>query len=157
MVRDMRNPRLEPTHSISTRGEEVRVRERYEDEIEEILGQFERSSMENVHHGRLRKIVARLSEYGLLAYGVVNRKMGVFIFASTCLLLSAIIISAFVPGIFGPVLWLGVILMLILYLSIKSSFGRPLEKRWRGRYIEYDSSSQSGVWLRKLKDWFGLR
>ena len=133
------------------------MRERYEDEIEEILGQFEHSSMESSHRGRLGMVAAKLRGFGLLAYGVVNRKMGVFIFASTCLLLSAIIISAFVPGIFGPVLWLGVILMLIFYLSIKSSFGRPLEKRWRGRYIEYDSSSQRGVWLRKLKDWFRLR
>ena len=130
--------------------------ERYEDEIEDILGQFEDSFVESSDRGRLRMVASRLRGYVLLAYGVVNRKIGVFIFASTCLLLSAIIISAFVPGIFGPVLWLGVILMLILYLSIKSSFSRPLEKRWRGRYIEYDRSSQSGGWLRKLKGWFGL-
>ena len=128
------------------------MKERYEDEIEEILGRLETSSDWNGSNWRVRALSA-LRGYGLTAYNLANRRAGSFIVISICILLSGIIISAMVPGILGLLLSLGVILVLITYFSIGSSLSSRPEKRWRGRHIEDDGWSQSSTWFKKLFNW----
>lgn len=133
------------------------MKERYEDEIEEILGRLETSHNGNGSNGMLGALSNAIRGYGLTVYNLLNRRAGSFIVISICILLSAIIISALVPGILGPLLSLGVILVLITYFSIGSSLSNRPEKRWRGRYIEDDGWPQSRSWFQKLSNWLKTR
>ena len=141
------------SHDIKFRGEEVELNERYEDEIEEILGRLETSSKGTVSSGRIRALSDYLRVSVLAVYNLVNRRAGSFVVISICILLSAIIISAMVPGILGPLLLLGVILVLMTYFSVGSSLSNRPEKRWRGRHIEDDGWSQNRTWFQKLSKW----
>jgi hypothetical protein len=54
---------------------------------------------------------------------------------AVCLLLSALLVRAVVPGIAGPLAWAGLLLFVLGYATF---FVRPrgVEKRWRGQSIE---------------------
>mgnify|MGYP001396545057 CR=1 FL=1 len=129
------------------------MKERYEDEIEEILGRLEASSNGSGPTGRFRAFSSALRGHALNIYTLLNRRAGPFIFISVCILLSAVVISALVPGIFGLVMLLVVILALIAYFSIGPSLANAPEKRWRGRYIEDDALPERTIWFQKLFNW----
>ncbi|MBM3934625.1 MAG: hypothetical protein FJ319_10045 [SAR202 cluster bacterium] len=110
--------------------------QKYQREIEEILQQVDTGSSPK---SRIRQpgLFSRLSASIKRAMGgnVFSISPGRIMFAAVCLLLSALVVSAFIPGYVGPIAWAGLVLFIVGYAMffIKP---RTSEKRWRGQPIE---------------------
>ena len=122
--------------------------DKYLSEIESILenvgvekGNRHNNSIENLRsfdhriHSRVKNIYDRTSR---------------LLFGGLCLLLTAILVSAIVPGIIGPVIWLALIGFLLISIMLIGRNRENVEKRWRGRVIapKYSGTS-SGNWWRR--------
>ena len=129
--------------------------ERYQREIEEILGQVGDPKPENKpKRGRTNPILALFSRVGRAVGDRVYLNPGRLMFTALALLLSAILVSAIVPGLIGPIVWVGLILFIMAYALFFARPGAKLEKRWRGRLLGPDSlPSSSETWWVRVKGW----
>tara|TARA_B100001123_G_scaffold52572_1_gene55056 strand:+ start:20803 stop:21270 length:468 start_codon:yes stop_codon:yes gene_type:complete len=106
--------------------------EKYQREIEEILNQIGDEEFYDTKTSRnefQQKATSRLSR--ILPSG--SRPVWL-LFAS--LFVSCMVISATIPGIIGPILWLGLIIFLVGYTRVFLTSNNKEEKRWRGRVID---------------------
>ena len=87
--------------------------ERYQREIEEILRQTGDASSSISKSGKNK--LNPVSRIGLYLRKITSLLSGRIWVTSILLLFSSIFVSAAVPGILGPLLWLGLILFLCVY------------------------------------------
>ncbi len=111
--------------------------ERYQREIEEILGNVE----------DLRSHRAKSKERGFLraAGSAAGRFLGGrswrlspgrIMLGSLVLLLVALLVKGSTPGLVAPIVWTGVVLFILGYALFFVNNPPSYEKRWRGRVIE---------------------
>lgn len=106
--------------------------EKYQREIEEILNQIGDEAFSDPppprykEQSRLRALLSSIIPNGW--------KMSWLVVAS--LFISCMVVSATVPGMIGPILWLGLIVFLVVYTKAFSNSRHKEEKRWRGRIID---------------------
>ena len=110
--------------------------QRYQKEIEDILEQS--GKLRRVDGGAGSRIPFRRLVWlwlSRLARGRRWPQPGRLMLVAVCLLLSALLVRAVVPGIAGPLAWAGLLLFVLGYATF---FVRPrgVEKRWRGQSIE---------------------
>ena len=60
------------------------------------------------------------------------------------LLLAAILASILFPGLLGPIVWLGLIVFILVYVLFFSRPSVNAEQRWRGRPVGPQSSARRG-------------
>lgn len=123
--------------------------ERYQREIEEILRQVgESTSTKGPEEGRGYPLLSGLSRAGRAIGNRIYLNTGRLMFIGLALLLSAVLISAIVPGVVGPIVWSGLILFILAYALFFARAKPNVEKRWRGRPIDNQSSSwrEAGLW-----------
>ena len=119
--------------------------ERYQQEIEEILRQVgESTSSEEPKENSGHPLLTSLSRMGRSIGNRIYLNPGRLMFIGLALLLSAVLISAIVPGLVGPIVWSGLILFILAYALFFARTKPNVEKRWRGRLIENQPSSWSG-------------
>ena len=119
--------------------------QRYQREIEEILRQAGESTASNGPSGKKgHPLLASLSRVGRSIGNRVYLNPGRLMFIGLALLLSAVLISAIVPGLVGPIVWSGLILFLLAYVLFFARTKPNVEKRWRGRLVDNQSSSREG-------------
>jgi hypothetical protein len=126
--------------------------ERYKKEIEEVLKQ---AGELGTSSGRPRR---QRSLWGLIwlqvAQSVGGRTWSItpgrVMLTAVALLLGALIVRSFAPGIVGLLFWAGLVLFIVGYAMF---FVRPktVEKRWRGQSIEYDGSTWWDRFRKKTK------
>ena len=129
--------------------------ERYKKEIEEILKQ---AGELGTGSGRPRR---QRSLWGLVwlqvAQSVGGRTWSItpgrVMLAAVALLLGALIVQSFAPGIVGLLFWAGLVLFIVGYAMFFVRSPRPpkQEKRWRGQSIEYDRVPWWDRFRRKTK------
>ena len=61
---------------------------------------------------------------------------GQLLLAGIALLVAAFVLRAAIPGIFGPLVWVGIGLFIVAYIAFFTRSQRPNELRWRGRSFE---------------------
>ena len=110
--------------------------ELYQREIEEILQQVVESAPDKeskeADRGPLFALLYRIARgIGDAVYLSSGRLMTIGI----VLLVAAILVSAILPGLFGPFVWLGLILFILVYAMFFAGPKLKVEKRWRGRPI----------------------
>lgn len=110
--------------------------QRYQREIEEILGSFE-SPLSDSSISRKRRFLRSMSGLALKLVGGRGWRLspGRIILASLVLLLVALLIRGNTPGVVAPIAWAGVVLFILGYALF---FINPphYEKRWRGHVVE---------------------
>ena len=127
--------------------------QKYQREIEEILQQAGDMGLADPPKRR------RKENFGRLAWEYVKQSLGGSAFSITpgrvmlgavLILLAALVLNLATPGfgIVGILAWLGFILFIVGYalFFIKP---RPVQKRWRGDVIEYQSSESLWDKLRR--------
>ena len=74
-----------------------------------------------------------------------------FFIGSGCLLLAGLILNAFGSGISGIVFWIGLIAFVLGYLLLIARARTSPDLTWRGRPVDYDTSSSL---LTRVRRWF---
>ena len=122
--------------------------QRYQEEIEEILKQAGELDPSGGGKKPRESIWRLIWLYVCQSLGGkrLSFSAGRVMLVAVCLLLSALIIRAVVPGLVAPFAWAGLLLFLVGYGMF---FVKPpkIEKRWRGEPL--DSSGDS--WWDKLR------
>ena len=78
---------------------------------------------------------------------------GQFLLAGIALLVAAFVLRGAIPGVFGPMVWIGIGLFIVSYIAFFTRSQHPGDTRWRGRSIE-DEPQNSNLkdriitWLR---------
>ena len=110
--------------------------EKYQREIEEILGNVEdlrARSAKSKKRGFLRAIGPVIG--GFLGGRGWRLSPGRIMLGSLVLLLVALLIKGSTPGLVAPLVWTGVVLFILGYALFFIN-PPPYEKRWRGHVIE---------------------
>ncbi|MEE8442436.1 MAG: hypothetical protein V3S37_01695 [Dehalococcoidia bacterium] len=119
--------------------------ERYQQEIEEILGKAEELPLDKVKPPRRSFSTILLTGLGRLLGGRTwSLSPGRIMLGSLGLLLVTLLFRASMPGIAAPIAWVAVILFILGYALFFISPHPSNEKRWRGEVIE----STPGLWER---------
>lgn len=130
---------------------------RYQREIEEILSQTGKAAPQLPAKPRAKNRGSRggwgsvvAGAFGLLPWRVSPAKLMV---ASIGILLAALLLNVFnAPGV-SPLVIVGIILFIVAYTLFFLPSSRPtVERRWRGRPVEYPRVS----WRHRLRRWFRL-
>ena len=112
--------------------------EKYQREIEDILGQVEGPAQRKARlkkPGLFRILLNALGRF--LGGKGWNLSPGRIMLGSLAILLVAVLFSASMPGILGPALaWGAVILFILGYALFFINPSSSYEKRWRGEAIE---------------------
>ncbi|MBF8267957.1 MAG: hypothetical protein HW388_1465 [Dehalococcoidia bacterium] len=129
--------------------------QRYQREIEEILRQAgESTSSKGPGRTRGHPFLARLSRLGRAIGGRIYLNPGRLLFTGVALLLSAVLVSALIPGMAGPVVWAGLILFILAYALFFAQSNPRVEKRWRGRVIDSRPPTRRGDgWQGRFQRW----
>jgi hypothetical protein len=119
--------------------------EKYQKEIEEILGQVN----DDVPKGKDAVQERGRNRYSIPSEHRAERSRpgsswlplkvsaGHFFFTGIILIVAALILRAVIPSLWGPLIWTGVGLLIASYvLFFISPRRRPTERRWRGRPID---------------------
>jgi hypothetical protein len=110
---------------------------RYQREIEEILQQAGELGDGKGQRGGRRGLFGLLRGYVAQSIGGKTWSItpGRVMLVAVALLLSALIMTAAVPGMVGPLAWAGLLLFIVGYAMF---FIKPskVEKRWRGQPID---------------------
>ena len=61
---------------------------------------------------------------------------GQFLLGGIALFVAAFVLRSAIPGVFGPMVWVGICLFIVSYIAFFTRSQRPDETRWRGRSIE---------------------
>jgi hypothetical protein len=128
----------------------ARMPDQYQKEIEDILKKAEAEAPLPSGNSRrsLRGMVWQYTRQSLntKAWGV---SPGRIMLAALALLLAALLLRPFVPGMFGLLAWAGLIIFIVAYGMV---FLRPSKtgqrKMWRGRYIDDEPDGGSSWWQR---------
>lgn len=112
--------------------------ERYQREIEDILGQADELSAGEQTPNRRSFIRGAFSYVGSALSGQGRRiSPGKILLTSLALVLVAALFKAVLPGIVAPVLlWAAVIIFILGYALFFINTSDSQEKRWRGRLVE---------------------
>jgi len=129
--------------------------DRYRREIEDILSQQPEFVLDNRSVKDMESVRSEESYYSIVSS--IYRKMVMPISICAGLLLAAIFASAIFAGPVGPLLWICLILFVMVYALLFSRPKSTIEKRWRGRSIEYQPSesllkvllARLGYWLKR--------
>ena len=126
--------------------------QRYQKEIEEILDQVNaKVPARKVADGgkalRKRQEPPRRTRFPL---GISPVRL---LIAGSLLLLVALVLRGSVPGVAGPLTWIGVGLFIATYVLFFLRPARPTELRWRGRKIEDDRFPAQGNPLARFWHW----
>ena len=131
--------------------------QRYQREIEEILQQVNEKGgggkgPAEPGTGKLRPSSRRpRGGDGRSVLGFIRiPSPGRLFFAGLALLVAALVLRTAVPGVSGPMVWVGVGLFIAAYIMFFTRARRPSERRWRGRTI--DDEFQPGL-LERLWTW----
>ncbi len=125
--------------------------DKYLNEIESILENVGVEKGNQSHNG--------IDSLRSLDHGIRTRIKSIYdrtsgmLFGGLCLLLTAILVSAIIPGIIGPIIWLGLIGFLLISLMIGGRNRENVEKRWRGRVItsKYSGNAPENWWRRAAR------
>ena len=125
--------------------------ERYQREIEEILQQVG-DSTPTKESGEAKRS-SLLTPFARIGRGIGNHlylNSGRLMTIGIVLLLVAVFVSAMFPGPWGPFVWLGLILFILVYALFFARPNRNSDKRWRGRPIEQQPATRRGedLWER---------
>ena len=128
--------------------------ELYQREIEEILCKVSQSALEEPpRKSQKNLLLRRLGGTVRSLLGVVYLSSGLLVPIGLGLLLMGVLVTVALPGLLGPIAWLGfigVILVYFLFFAAKSS--PDVEKRWRGRVVEQPRAvSGWGVFWYRLR------
>ena len=123
--------------------------EKYQREIEDILGQIEGPTQPKAKPRRPGLFRVLLNALGRFLGGKGwNLSPGRIMLGSLSILLVALLFNASMPGILGPALaWVAVILFILGYALFFINPSSSYEKRWRGEAIETPPT----VWERFLR------
>ena len=128
--------------------------ERYEKEIEDILGQANERAPGKPGSKRGRSAISRLPRAGWRPPRVrLNLTPGKLLLAGVALLLIALILGSFVPAIGPFAFWLGIGLFVLGYVLFFARPRRSMERRWRGQSIEDVSPPGGGGPLGRFWRW----
>ncbi len=123
--------------------------ERYQQEIEEILGKIEELSPDKVKPPRRSFSNTLFAGLGRLLGGRNwSLSPGRIMLGSLVLLLVALLFRASMPGIVAPMAWMAVVLFILGYALFFISPRTPNEKRWRGEVVE-----STPKWWDRLRRW----
>ena len=130
----------------------VRMSQKYQKEIEEILrqaGELEGPGQSKGSDRNLWRLIRRNVNQSLWDKGW-SISPGKVIVVGVSLLLAALIIRPLVSGLVGPVALAGLLLFIVGY---GMAFARPkkIEKRWRGQPIDQASDSWWDRFRRKIR------
>ena len=113
------------------------MREKYQQEIEEILNQV--SSLPSRPQAPRKRGLFRIALLGL-GRSLVGQGRGVspgrIMLGAFIFLILAWWIKSNLPGLVGPVLWAALILFILGYAFFFIGSGNTYEKRWRGHLVE---------------------
>ena len=122
--------------------------ERYQREIEEILGQINGEPQHTARpkkRGFGRAVIAAIGRF--LGGRGWNLSPGRIMVGSLVLLLLAALFRASMPGLVAPIAWAAVIVFILGYALFFINPHPSNEKRWRGRLIE----TTPGWWERFVR------
>ena len=139
-----------PVEKVPSGG--VRMSQKYQKEIEEILkqaGELEPSRRTQKPKESIWRLIW-LYVCQSLGGKRLSLSAGRVMLVAVCLLLSALIVRAAVPGLMAPLAWAGLLLFLVGYGMF---FVKPpkIEKRWRGQPLDGSGDSWWDRFRRKLK------
>ena len=119
--------------------------ERYQREIEEILQQVgEATPTKEPRKAERNSLLAPLSHIGRAIGNIVYVSSRQIMTIGLILLLAAILASILFPGLLGPIVWLGLIVFILVYVLFFSRPSVNAEQRWRGRPVGPQSSARRG-------------
>ncbi len=126
--------------------------ERYQREIEDILGKLDGTASQQTQPVPQPKRRRPFAFLGKLFTGRGRWfSPGRVVLAAACLLLVALLFKASLPGFLVPfLLWGAVVIFILGYALFFINANEPPEKRWRGQTIEAPPSPLSRLrrWLR---------
>lgn len=128
--------------------------ELYQREIEEILRKVPQSAPEEPPRNSQRNLVLRrLGGTVRSLLGVVYLSSGLLVPIGLGLLLVAVLVTVVLPGLFEPIVWLGFIGVMLVYVLFFAAKSKPdVEKRWRGRVVDQPRTvSELGVFWHRLR------
>ena len=132
----------------------LRMSELYQREIEEILRKVPQSVPEEPpRKSKKHLLLRRLAGTGRSLLSVAHLSSGLLIPITLGLLLLAVLVTIFLPSLFGPIVWLGFIAVILVYFLFFAAKSNPdVEKRWRGRVVEQPRAvSAWGVFWYRLR------
>ena len=106
--------------------------EKYQREIEEIINQIGDEAFSAPPPPKYEE----QSKLRAIMFSIIPNGWKVSWLVVASLFISCMVVSATVPGMIGPVLWLGLIVFLVVYTRAFSNSRHKQEKRWRGRIID---------------------
>ena len=123
--------------------------ERYQREIEEILGKVNEGPQKRAKPGNR----SLLGAIGALAGRFLGGRgwhlsPGRIMLGSLSLLLVAVLFKASMPGLWAPIAWVAIVAFILGYALFFINPDAAYEKRWRGRVIEVAPS-----WWARLLHW----
>ena len=127
---------------------EAKMSDQLNKDIDEILqGTRGKSSSDPPRYGNDRR------EHGADWRAATWRKLPVkkFFIGSACLFLAGLILNAYGSGISGIVFWLGLIALVLGYLLVIVRAKKSPDLHWRGRPVDYGTSSS---WFVRIRRWF---
>ena len=111
--------------------------ERYQQEIEEILGKIDELPLHRAKPKKLSFPRIMLTAAGRFLGGRGwNLSPGRIMLGSLVLLLLALLFRASMPGMVAPIAWAAVVLFILGYALFFINPHASNEKRWRGQLIE---------------------
>ena len=118
--------------------------QKYQREIEEILKQVNdkgERGKDSSKSGGKRKPPSQQPQRGEEKLVPRRRSIrtpspGQLLFAGIALVIAAFVLRSAIPGVFGPLVWVGIALFIVSYIAFFTRSQRPSDARWRGRSIE---------------------
>lgn len=126
--------------------------DQYQREIEDILKKAEAEAPLPSDSSRrsLRGMVWQYTRQSLngKAWGVSPGKI---MLAALGIILAALLLRPFIPGMVGVLAWGGLIIFIVAYgmIFLRPSKSRGERKMWRGRYI--DDENEGGSWWSRFR------
>lgn len=128
--------------------------DQYQKEIEDILRKAE-SEAPLPSGGANRSLRGMVWQY---ARQSLNSKVwgvspGKIMLGALGIILAAVLLRPFIPGMFGLLAWAALIIFIVAYgmIFLRPSKSRGERKMWRGRYIDDDDADEGGSWWSRFR------
>ncbi len=127
--------------------------EQYKKEIEEILKQAGEAPRLPVERQPRPGLLRLLRQYFRKSMGGRGWSIspGRVMLTAVSLLLAALLLRVFIPGIVGPLAMAGLLLFIVGYGMFFVSPRKGLEKKWRGQSIEDPSQNALTAWWERFR------
>ncbi len=127
--------------------------DQYQNEIEEILKQAGESPTPPVERQPRPGLWRLLRQYFRQSMGGRGWSIspGRVMLTAVSLLLAALVLRMFVPGVVGPLALAGLLLFIVGYGMFFVSPRKGPEKKWRGQLIEDPSENALSVWWERFR------